>query len=285
MRDKANFIVLEGFLTSLLNEPIHIERILEREGRWEDAFGKYNQIDILAKNHEGELLIFEIQNVREFYYFRRILYGLSKAITDYISIGEQYSQIRKFYSVNIVYLDFGQGTDYIYYGRTRLSGVHTRDVLHLSEKQQSSFMWKQNGDLFPEYYVLRVNEFDDVARTPIDEWIKYFKTGDIDEKAKAPGLKEAIERLKVDELNKEEKARYYRYMDNLRIQWDVLTTAYMEGKDEGLKEVIKKGMEKGSREEKIAVVKRAASSGLSLDTMVLLSGLSEEEVKKILEEV
>jgi hypothetical protein len=44
--------------------------------------------------------------------------------------------------------------------------------------------------LFPEYYVLRVDEFDKKAVTPLDEWIAFFKTGEIPNNAKAKGEKE-----------------------------------------------------------------------------------------------
>ncbi|WP_448529757.1 hypothetical protein, partial [Raineya sp.] len=46
LRNKANFVVLEGFLSELLFEDIKIKEILESEGNqdsWED---KYNRVDI-----------------------------------------------------------------------------------------------------------------------------------------------------------------------------------------------------------------------------------------------
>ena len=52
-------------------------------------------------------------------------------------------------------------------------------------------MGKDAGDVFPEYYVLRVNDFDTVARTPLDEWVKFLKTGEIDRTATAKGFPEA----------------------------------------------------------------------------------------------
>ena len=37
LRDKANFGVLEGLLTVLLNEPVHIVELLESEGNLTEA--------------------------------------------------------------------------------------------------------------------------------------------------------------------------------------------------------------------------------------------------------
>ena len=43
---------------------------------------------MLAEDTNGELLIIEIQNNRELDYFHRMLYGVSKAITGYIGLGD-----------------------------------------------------------------------------------------------------------------------------------------------------------------------------------------------------
>lgn len=121
-----------------------------------------------------------LTNNRELDYFHRMLYGVSKAITDYIGLGDAYSNVRKVYSINIVYLDLGQGKDYVYHGKTFFRGLHVpEDVLQLSVRQKELFVGKEAGDIFPQYYVLKVNEFDQIARTPLDEWIRFLKTGEI----------------------------------------------------------------------------------------------------------
>ena len=65
LRDKANFGVLEGLITVLLNEPVHIEEILESEGNQQAADDKFNRVDVKAKNSKGEIIIVEIQLTRE----------------------------------------------------------------------------------------------------------------------------------------------------------------------------------------------------------------------------
>ena len=53
LRQKANFGVLEGFLTVFLNEPIKIIEILESEGNQQTEDDKFNRVDIKAKNSKG----------------------------------------------------------------------------------------------------------------------------------------------------------------------------------------------------------------------------------------
>ncbi|MDR0828649.1 MAG: Rpn family recombination-promoting nuclease/putative transposase, partial [Prevotellaceae bacterium] len=88
LRQKSNFVVLEGFLSCLLNDQIKIDKILESEGNKNRFEDKFNRVDMLVENGKGELVIIEVQNNRELDYFHRMLYGVSKVVTEYISEGE-----------------------------------------------------------------------------------------------------------------------------------------------------------------------------------------------------
>ena len=85
LRNKANFSVLEGLLTTLLGENITIRDLLESESNQEEEFDKYNRVDMLAVNSRGELILIEVQNNNEYAYFQRMLFGTSKLVTQYIN--------------------------------------------------------------------------------------------------------------------------------------------------------------------------------------------------------
>ena len=99
LRQKANFDVLEGFLTVFLGEKVTILEILESESNQLSAEDKFNRVDIKARNSKDEIIIIEIQNTRELYYLERILYGVAKAITEHISLGETYYKVKKISSI------------------------------------------------------------------------------------------------------------------------------------------------------------------------------------------
>ena len=278
LRDKSNYVVLEGFLSTLLNEDLRICRFLESESNQTDETDKFNRADILVEDCKGRLLIVEVQNNRELDYFHRMLYGVSKTISEYINLGDDYDKVRKLYSINIVYFDLGQGKDYVYHGKTIFRGLHNpNDVLKLSVRQQELFIGKDAGDIFPEYYVLRVNDFDKVAKTPLDEWIKFLKTGEIDKEATAKGLPEARERLRIDTLPDVEKRAYYRDMEALRYQRSVIKTGWDEGHTEGFKEGRAEGEKKKAKE----VAKRMKEMGLSIKDIVQCTQLTHEEIEKL----
>ncbi|MDR1120756.1 MAG: hypothetical protein LBM08_07535, partial [Dysgonamonadaceae bacterium] len=145
----------------------------------------------------------------------------------------------------------------------------------------------------PEYYVLRVDEFDSKAVTPLDEWISFLKTGDIPEDAKAGGLPEARERLRRDRLSKEEQRAYDSHIEDLRVQRGVMQTSLFEGREEGreegINEGIKIGIEKGREEglkegrEKTlySVAERALKNGMSPEGVMELTGLTKEEISSL----
>ena len=99
LRQKANFGVLEGFLSVLLDEKVEIIELLESESNQQTIDDKFNRVDIKAKNSKGDIIIVEVQNTRELYYLERILYGVAKAITEHISLGERYCEVKKIYSI------------------------------------------------------------------------------------------------------------------------------------------------------------------------------------------
>lgn len=289
LRNKANFGVLEGFLTVLLGEPIRIVEILESEGNQLNETDKFNRVDIKARNSKDEIIIVEVQNTREIYYLERILFGVAKAITEHIELGQLYSEVKKVYSISILYFDIGRGTDYLYHGQNSFVGVHTGDFLEVSTKEKNAIVRKLPAEIFPEYFLIRVNEFNKVAVTPLEEWIEYLKTGVIHPDTKAPGLEEARRKLVYYNMNKAEQLAYDEHINAIMIQNDVLSTAAMEGRQEGLAEGRQEGLAEGRQEglaegrmeEKQANARRMKALNLPVETICQVTGLSAGEIESL----
>ena len=281
LRNKANFGVLEGLLTTLLNEKITIQKLLERESNQEDEYDKYNRVDMLAENSKGELVLIEVQNNNEYAYFQRMLFGTSKLVTEYINRGEGYDKVRKVYSVNIVYFALGHGTDFVYHGKTEFRGIHNGDILELSPFQKQRFKVDAVSQLYPEYYILKVNDFNQVAKTPLEEWIYYLNTGNIPSDATAPGLEEARERLKLDSMTKDELSAYYRHLDNVVILRSNIQTERMEGMEEGMEKGLKKGRKEGRLEANRNTVRNLKKLGATVEFISQATGLSKEEIEAL----
>ena len=253
----------------MIKEEITIQNILESESNQRIDTDKFNRIDILVKNSKDELVIIEIQNQNEYDYFHRMAYGTSKVITDYISIGEPYKNIKKVFSINIVYFDLGQGDDYIYHGKTDFIGNHKSDRLMLSTKQMELLGKVEPFQIFPEYYVIKVNQFNDVAKDSLDQWIYYLKNNEIKDEFTAKGIDKAKELWRVDNLSSEEQQNYQKHIENLHYGASMAWTMKVDSED------------KIRKDEKIKLAKGLKMKGLDIYAIIELTGLSKDEIDQI----
>ena len=269
--------MLEGFLTVLLGEDVKIIELLESESNQQTIDDKFNRVNIKARNSKDEIIIVEIQNTRELYYLERILYGVAKVIMEHISLSERYYEVKKIYSISILYFDIGKGDDYLYHGQNNFTGVHTGDRLEITTKEKDALVRKLPAEVFPEYFLIRVNEFNKVAVTPLEEWIEYLKTGCIRHDTTAPGLGEARKKLIYYNMSPEERHAYDEHLSAIMIQNDVLDGAKLEGRMEGLEEGMEKGIEKG----RMDIARNLKSMGLDIAAIQKATGLLPEEIQKL----
>ncbi|NEP55551.1 MAG: hypothetical protein F6K31_00665, partial [Symploca sp. SIO2G7] len=136
---------------------------------------------------------------------------------------------------------------------------------------------KKVSEIFPEYYVIKVNNFNDVAKNTLDEWIYFLKKSQIKEEFTAQGLAEAKANLLVDSLSEAERANYLRFMENRRYAISMLEGSRSEGRLEGLEE----GIEQGKQQEKINIAKTLKQIGTDLETIAEATGLRREEIEKL----
>ena len=265
LRNKADFVIFEGLISALIGEKVTIVELLDTESNKVSATDKHNRVDIKAKNSRGEIILVEIQQTRELDYLQRMLYGVAKAITEHMGSGRHYSDVKKVYSINILYFKLGEGSDYLYHGQMTLKGVHTHDTLQLTEYEREDLKVVVPEDVFPEYFVIRVDQFDQLAVSPLEEWMDYLKSEHIRPNTTVPGLKEARERLEYLRMTPQQQRDYDYYVDTLIRDTDVERTKLLEAEIKGLKKGHAEGHAKGRAE--------GRAEGLA-------EGLAEGEIRK-----
>ena len=271
LRSKAHFGILEGFLSELLRTDIQILEILDSESNKDTAIDKQNRVDLKARNTAGEIIIIEVQYQRQFDYLQRIFHSTAKTVPENLKAGQLYDTLVKVISVSILYFDLGQGKDYVYHGATRFVGMHEHDELQLNDVHFDRYRHTDPYKLIPEYYLIKVNQFNDIARDSLDEWIYFLKNEEVPEKFKAQGLQQAKQQLDILKLSEVERQAYENYQDQLRQQASMVRSSFVLGKEEG--------REEGQRQERM----RIATSLLSIitDDQLLAdkTGLSVAEVQ------
>ncbi len=93
-----------------------------------------------------------------------------------------------------------------------------------SDIQKREFSINTISDIYPEYYILRINQFNDIAKNTLDEWIYFLKNEEIKTDFKAKGLNEAKEVLDVLKLDPTEREIYERKEENRRYKESLLYT-------------------------------------------------------------
>jgi hypothetical protein len=204
----------------------------------------------------------------------------------------------------------GDGHDYVYYGQTQFTGMHLHDRLKLSLIQQKEFNRVFAGEIFPEYYLIKIPNFDKSLSDTLDEWIYYLKTSELPEVYHAQGLDEVEKQLNLDQMDPETKSKYMEMLQGLNVSEDVLTSYWKEGlaegeqrgfergieegiekgKSVGFEEGIEKGIEKGKsvgfeegeRRAFESTVVRMFKSGLDIDRIAQIQEISRADVESIL---
>lgn len=283
LKNKANFVILEGFLAELLKFDLKIQTVLDSESNKHTDDDKYNRVDVLVETKTKEKIIIEVQVSAEFDFLSRILYSTSKTIVEHLKEGEKYKKISKVISVNILFFDLGEGKDYIYHGTTKFVGVHYNDKLKLRKNEKLFYADNKNRpeDIYPEYYILKVNQFHKTIKNKFDEWMYFLKHEAIKADFTARGIKEANSTLDILKLPKKQRENYDHYLKKLHHESSMIESRYFEGRITGHEEGLEKGIEQGIEQTKILITKNLLQANMNLTKIAQTTGLSLEQIKKI----
>jgi hypothetical protein len=264
LRDKANFDVLEGFLTTLLNQEIKVISLLESESNAQFEYDKFNRVDLLVEDAQGELIFIEIQHNRESHYLKRLLYGAAKLIVENLQLGESFGNVKKVISICILYFLLGEGKDdYLYHGWTEFYGVHSKQPLQLAVSPPRGRRRKRPTvsarTFYPEYYLIEVERFQNIIQNGIDEWVYFFKNSEIKDEFHSKNIQQARTKLDVLKMTTEERRAYEEFLIARASQDDILQTARAEGERDKTQQIVRSMVQEGLDPAMIAKI-----TGLSL---------------------
>lgn len=243
LRQKANFGVLEGFLTVFLGETVKIEEILESEGNQDAQDDKFNRVDIKAKNNKGEIIIVDIHNVRMPYYYERRYFEWSGSIFQHLNI--EATSCQKAYSFSILLYGVRKEDPSIYEPLTRI------------------------GNIPIERYIINANQTDKEASIEVKEWLRYLGNGKIDDQTEVPGLKEAKEKLSFETMSVADYRKYENYLSKVMYQNDIFEAAREEGRAEGETEG-----------QKLTTARLMLEDGEPIEKIIRYTGLVRDQIEK-----
>ncbi|MDM8530115.1 hypothetical protein QUF63_03025 [Anaerolineales bacterium HSG25] len=215
-----------------------------------------------------------------------MLFGSSKVIIDTLQIGQQYHEIAKVISISILYFNLGSGDDYVYYGSTKFVGLHTKEPLRLRQRdidQNGKIVLRQvdiEKEIFPEYYLIQVERFEDVVNSPLDEWIYMLKNEEIRDEFNSRNILQAKKKLSFLKMDELERRRYEAYMKDLVIERDVMETAHRTGMIEGHQE----GHREGRKTTQIETARKMLADGLTPEMVAKYTELALSEIEALFDE-
>ncbi|MCF7729219.1 MAG: Rpn family recombination-promoting nuclease/putative transposase [Chthoniobacterales bacterium] len=263
LRQKANFPILAGFLSELLDTDVTIESLLESESNKNHSKDKSNRVDVLAQLGNGEKVIIEVRCERQWDFLDHARTSTHRASCGVAPVLESSSTTRtlrfcapetpgrtsllaslerglRLIIVAIIYSNVTHEDDYIYHGITQFQGIHKKDTLQLSDKEKEHYPSHINhlSNIFPEYYLLKISGFDLKIRSTLDEWVYALKEAEVRPEFKAKGIKEAGEKLTLLHLSQEERSAYDRFIGDIRISRSTLESSFYDGIAQGKAEII-----------------------------------------------
>ena len=310
LRDKANFDILSGFLTELIEKPVTVQEILDSEGNPSAKKGKVNRLDLKAKIDDGEVAVFEIQYFDQIDFLGKILFNACKAVVEQISTGKLYD-VKKVYSINIAYYDIGAKSEYVFVASlNEFKGIHFDEVIPFSQNLDPT-----SGEpkaIHPEYFLIVPKIFDEKiiddkgnvvsdifkegTASKFDEWVYVLKNSVVKSDFTAAGIQEAGDKLNILQMTPQQKAEYEADKRAEMTQKSQLYTAElkgeirgrMEGEEIGLQKGeeigLQKGEEIGLQKEKVDASIRGFKKGHSIETIAEFTDLSTEQVMHILKD-
>lgn len=157
-------------------------------------------------------------------------------------------------------------------------GCMSKDLLKLSVEQRELYGKKKLYEIFPEYYLIKVNKFDDIARDTLDEWIYFLKNEEIKNDFRAKGIRKAKQELDILKLSDEERRAYERYQDDLHYQASMMESTYTAGVNKG----VKQGIEQGEKQKAAKIALNLIEKGVLDDQDISeMTELSVEEIKNL----
>ena len=277
------------FLISFLNDLLELDdkivnityRNLEKLGL--SIIDRKAIFDVYCTDERGSSFIVELQRSPQRYFKDRSIYYTSFPIQEQSKKGDWDYRLTKIYFIGILEFSFDD---------LRLK-QNREDEKYLSRVQLFDCDEKEVFYDKLTYYYLEMPKFrktEQELSTHLDYWLYYLNN--LATTTKIPEI------LKKDELIQEafevaeflalDRDKQFAYQQDLKARWDnraCLDFAEETGMEQGIKRGKKEGMEEGIKEGKkernIEIAKISLEQNIDMETIILITGLSIEEIKRL----
>lgn len=247
---------------------------------------KLSILDIKAKGQDGKRFNIEIQISDEQDYNKRALYYWAKLYSEQLASTEDYGNLNKAIGIHILnFTSIPKVKKYhnVFRIKEKDSNMEYFHDLELHTIELRKFM-QEAGD--------EISTVMSKIKDKVDLWAAFLTKYDLMNEESSlsgsldrPELKKALNVLHVMSFTPDEREEYDAHLKWLRTEAAAIKKASSDAREEGLTEGLIKGkaegMEKGKAVEKLEIAQKSLYAGLQIDLIAKLTGLSEEEIKKL----
>jgi len=281
LKDKGEYGIVEGFISALLKsvgyKEVKIIALLESESNKEDSKSKRSLADMIVEDEDKRKYIIEIERNLKDSFIHKACFNTSRLIVDNLAQREDYTEIIKVFHISLLYFRTGNGV--IYHGKTIIHEIETQEKLTVHLKNKETGVVVDATDIFPEYLIISVPQFNDRLEREIDGWLYIMKHEDVPDHFQSPYMQQVREKLSILKMTPEERESYSYYQKKLFSDRDELQAAEIRGLEKGRKEGKKEGKKEGRKEGKIAVAKEMLADGASIEKIMKYTGLAKKQIE------
>ena len=277
---EVNKDLLISFLNALLQgrEEIHEITYLNTEHLGTQEYDRRAVFDVYCKNEKGEYFLVEMQKGEQQFFKDRSIYYSTFAIREQAPRGEWNYGLKGIYTIGILNFCF-ENADSSYYHEVKLLDTKTKEVFY----DKLTFIYLE----MPKF-----TKTEAELETLFDKWLYVIRNlASLMERPRALQEKVFQHLFDAAEIAKFDKKERYEYEESLKAYRDlfsVIETAELRGEkrgeEKGRAEGLKEGLAQGLREverNKISTARKMKQLGIALADIVIVSGLSEEEIQQL----
>lgn len=269
---EENKAILQNFLECVLNIPhkeIEEIELLDKELKKDLIDEKTGILDVKIRFKNKTIINIEIQNLWDESFVNRTLFYWAKIYIEEFRRGEDYTELRKCITINIV-----------------AKGFDLNDKIHskyLLKEEESS---EKLTDIMELHFLNleKAREEKDID-DPLVRWLLFIDSNSKEERCmlaeNSPVLKILNEKVNILNLNPTEKKLYE---SRMMLKSDIVSISnsqFRKGKEEGREEGIKEGIEKGEKKAKVAMAKMMKENKYDVLEIIKLTGLNSKEIEKL----
>lgn len=265
--EKGNEDILISFINAVLKRTnkesiIEIEIIDNKQLTKEVINDKTGIIDVRARTSKGENIDIEVQLTDQGNMDKRTLFYWGKMYLQNIKQGEDYTSLEKVITINILDFDYLKTESY-------------QSSFHLWEDIEKDYMLTDMVEIhFLELPKFRRKQNKNYKNNAIERWLAFLEK-DIPEATLKelmdlePAIEKAEKRIEYLSSDEETMNTYWERERSLHERANMINSAEQRGKEEGIN-LTKK-------------VFKLAAKGEPISNIANICGISEDEVKEILE--